>query len=102
MLAAERSRNFIGRRWKRQESSGSDNSTNGSTANGPIADAPVDITSFDGFLERVRTHGFTITAMAFQDCYNMDLERLRHCSLHTYDGENLAPLCVRYLTPQKS
>jgi uncharacterized radical SAM superfamily Fe-S cluster-containing enzyme len=97
MLAAERSRNFIGRRWKRQESSALDSSTNGSTA-----DASVDITSFNGFLERVRTHGFTITAMAFQDCYNLDLERLRHCSLHTYDGKNLAPLCVRYLTPRQS
>jgi uncharacterized radical SAM superfamily Fe-S cluster-containing enzyme len=64
-------------------------------------DAAADITSFDGFLEQVRVHGFTITAMAFQDCYNVDLERLRHCSLHTYDGKTLMPLCLRYLTPEK-
>jgi uncharacterized radical SAM superfamily Fe-S cluster-containing enzyme len=94
--AAERSRNFIGRRWKRQSP--------GCCANDPAneqgGDISVDITTLDGFLDRVRSHGFTITAMAFQDCYNLDLERLCHCSLHTYDGERIMPLCLRYLTPE--
>jgi uncharacterized radical SAM superfamily Fe-S cluster-containing enzyme len=30
----------------------------------------------------------TISAMAFQDAYTLDLERLRQCSLHVYaDGK---------------
>ena len=48
---------------------------------------PLDMTNMDVFLNRVRTHGFTVTAMAFQDAGNLDLERLKRCSLHVYhDG----------------
>jgi hypothetical protein len=54
----------------------------------------------DAFLGRVKSHGFTITAMAFQDAYTLDLERLRRCSLHVYDGRRTVPFCVRYLTAE--
>jgi uncharacterized radical SAM superfamily Fe-S cluster-containing enzyme len=82
--AAEKSRRFVGRRWKRPETCcGGD---------------PPDIESMDGFISRVGSHGFTITAMAFQDCWNIDLERLRQCSVHVYAGGKIIPLCARYLT----
>jgi uncharacterized radical SAM superfamily Fe-S cluster-containing enzyme len=51
------------------------------------------------FLRRVRTHGFTITAMAFQDAYTLDLERLRRCSLHVYRDGRTIPFCAYYLSP---
>ena len=58
-----------------------------------------DITSMEGFLKRVRTHGFTITSMAFQDAGTLDIERLRQCSLHVYrDGKHI-PFCAYYLSP---
>ena len=61
------------------------------------ADAPPG--SLDAFLSDVGRHSFTITAMAFQDAGNLDVERLRRCSLHVYDDGILKPFCARYLTP---
>ena len=53
---------------------------------------------FDTFLARVAANGFTVTGMAFQDAYNLDLERLRRCSLHVYDNGRIVPFCAHYLT----
>jgi hypothetical protein len=83
--AAEKSRRFVGRRWERPRSC----CTCGSS----------DFESFDGFIERVGSHGFTITAMAFQDCFNIDIERLRRCSMHVYTDGKIIPFCAHYLTP---
>ncbi len=52
--------------------------------------------SLDEFISRVKSHGFTITAMAFQDQYNMDIERLEKCSLHVYENGRLLPFCGHY------
>lgn len=56
-----------------------------------------DMTDMDVFLKRVRSHGFTVTAMAFQDAQNLDLERLKRCSLHVYDSGSLVPFCKYYM-----
>jgi uncharacterized radical SAM superfamily Fe-S cluster-containing enzyme len=56
--------------------------------------------SLDEFADRVKSHGFTVTAMAFQDKWNLDLERLRRCSLHVCDGERLVPFCAYYIGAQ--
>lgn len=53
--------------------------------------------SLDKFAQRIKSHGFTVTAMAFQDKWNIDLERLRRCSLHVCDGERLVPFCAYYI-----
>lgn len=55
--------------------------------------------TLDDFLHLARLRSFTITAMAFQDAMNLDLERLARCSLHVYDQGSLIPFCARYLTP---
>lgn len=57
------------------------------------------MTSMEFFLKRARSHGFTITAMAFQDAGNLDIERLRQCSLHVYRDGKKIPFCACYLTP---
>jgi 7,8-dihydro-6-hydroxymethylpterin dimethyltransferase len=82
-----KSRNFIARRWKREPA---ENQCCGN-------EDPVDM---DCFLSRIKSHGFTITAMAFQDAYSMDFERLRQCSLHVYERGRLIPFCARYLTAE--
>jgi uncharacterized radical SAM superfamily Fe-S cluster-containing enzyme len=82
--ASERNRRFVGRRWKRSASC--------------CDDTPPDLESLEGFFDRVNSHGFTITAMAFQDCFNIDLERLRKCSMHVYSNGKIIPLCAKYLT----
>jgi 7,8-dihydro-6-hydroxymethylpterin dimethyltransferase len=50
-------------------------------------------------LERARTHRLTISAMAFQDAWNLDLERLKDCCIHVAarDGR-LVPFCAYNLT----
>jgi uncharacterized radical SAM superfamily Fe-S cluster-containing enzyme len=84
---AERSRNFVGRRWERVSSCCADDSQD-------------NLDSFDGFLGRFLSHSFTITSMAFQDCYNIDIERLRRCSMHVYANGRTIPFCARYILRQ--
>jgi len=53
----------------------------------------------DRFLARARTHTFSISAMAFQDVWNLDLERLRGCCIHVVSPEgSLIPFCAYNLT----
>lgn len=89
-VSAERNREFIGSHWQRQ--------AKGCCKQNTCCSAEPDIHSMDGFLQRVRSHGFTITAMAFQDPGNIDLERLRQCSLHVFDRGRFVPFCAYYLS----
>ena len=54
---------------------------------------------WDDFLQRAVTHSFCISGMAFQDAWNLDLDRLRECSIHVVhpDGR-LVPFCAYNLT----
>lgn len=54
---------------------------------------------WDAFIERARTHSFSISGMAFQDAWNLDLERLKDCCIHVMspDGK-LIPFCAYNLT----
>jgi uncharacterized radical SAM superfamily Fe-S cluster-containing enzyme len=81
-----KNRKFVARRWKRRREQPED------------AGGSPDYGDMGGFLNRIKSHGFTITCMAFQDAYNLDLERLRRCSLHVADGRRLTPFCARYIT----
>ncbi len=89
---ALRNRNFVARRWKRNLSLESE------AANDTGPADPDNMMDFDAFLARVASNGFTITGMAFQDAYNLDMERLRRCSLHVYDEGRIVPFCAKYLT----
>ncbi len=51
------------------------------------------------FLHRARTHTFSISAMAFQDCWNLNLERLQGCCIHVAQADGrLIPFCSFNLT----
>lgn len=56
---------------------------------------------FDTFLYRVRQQSLTLSAMAFQDAMNLNIERLHRCSLHVYENGTVQPFCAHYLTPMK-
>lgn len=59
--------------------------------------APQD--DFDRFLARARTHTFSLSAMVFQDVWNLDLERLRGCCIHIVSPQGyLVPFCAYNLT----
>jgi uncharacterized radical SAM superfamily Fe-S cluster-containing enzyme len=58
----------------------------------------IDVSSMDAFLAEEK-HSFCISGMAFQDAWNLDLERLRECFLHVLSPEQkLVPLCAYNLT----
>jgi uncharacterized radical SAM superfamily Fe-S cluster-containing enzyme len=53
----------------------------------------------DRFLTRARTHTFTISAMAFQDAWSLNLERLQGCCIHVAQPDGrLIPFCAFNLT----
>jgi 7,8-dihydro-6-hydroxymethylpterin dimethyltransferase len=86
--AADKNREFVARRWKRAEP----RSAAGSSF-------PGDLQDMEYFLNQVKSNGFTITAMAFQDAWNLDLLRLRKCSLHVYEQGKHIPFCSFFLSP---
>jgi hypothetical protein len=53
----------------------------------------------DGFLDFVRSRSFSISGMAFQDIWNLDLDRLRDCCIHIVSNDGrLIPFCAYNLT----
>lgn len=82
---AEQNRLFVARRWERPTEYG-------------LEPCGTDLRHMDTFLGRVKSHGFTVTAMAFQDAGNLDLERLQRCSLHVYDRGRFVPFCAHHLS----
>jgi len=53
----------------------------------------------DRFLARARTHTFSISAMAFQDAWSLDLERLQGCCIHVaHPDGRMVPFCAYNLT----
>jgi uncharacterized radical SAM superfamily Fe-S cluster-containing enzyme len=62
-------------------------------------EGPLDL---DVFLQEVATRSFTVSAMAFQDADNLDLDRLRGCCISVISPEGmLVPFCAYNLTSRK-
>ena len=91
MTTAEQNREYIGRRWTRSQ----EEEVPAAPAAQYVSGEPDDL---DDFLRQAKTRSFTVTAMAFQDAYNLDIERIRRCSLHVYEDGKFMPFCARYLT----
>lgn len=53
---------------------------------------------FDTFLYQLRHGSLALSAMAFQDAENLNIERLHRCSLHVYNQGKVIPFCANYLT----
>ncbi len=88
--SAKDNREYVARHWRRS----------------PEEAAPAgrfsDEMDFDTFLYRLRHESLTLSAMAFQDAMNLNVERLRRCSLHVYDGGKIKPFCAKYLTGMRA
>ena len=84
---ARDNREYVARHWRRA----------------PQETAPAEVfpgeMDFDTFLYRLRHESLTLSAMAFQDAMNLNLERLHRCSLHVYDKGRIMPFCAKYLSP---
>lgn len=50
-------------------------------------------------LYQLKHRRFSVSAMAFQDCWSLDLERLRNCYIHIMSPDGrLIPFCAYNLT----
>lgn len=96
---AERKRNYVARRWSLGESAGACCGPADGLGHAVVGAAAETVTSLDDFLDRLRDYSFTITAMAFQDVWNLDLERVRNCCLHVVGADDrIVPFCAYNLT----
>ncbi len=66
----------------------------------PMAGQPArTLDALDEFLEKARRETFSVTCMAFQDAWTVDLERLRGCCVHVFRPPNrMIPFCACNLT----
>ena len=83
---AKDNREYVARHWRR------------APEEEPPAGSFSDEMDFDTFLYRLRHRSLTLSAMAFQDAMNLNIERLHRCSLHVYDDGKIKPFCTKYLT----
>lgn len=57
---------------------------------------------WDDILEEIRQSSFSLSAMAFQDVWNVDLERVNDCCIHVVNTKGqLIPFCLYNLTNTK-
>lgn len=83
---AKDNREYVARHWMRQQEK--------LEPAGNLSDEM----DFETFLYRLRQSSLTLTAMAFQDAMNLNIERLHRCSLHVYHQGKIIPFCANYLT----
>ena len=89
---ARQSREFVARQWAAPQIAACD-------GNGP---GRMGTDSLDEFLERVKNYTLAVSAMAFQDADNLDLERLRECYIHVVSPDGrLIPFCAYNLTDRQ-
>jgi hypothetical protein len=54
---------------------------------------------WDGILQSIHNNSFSISAMAFQDVWNVDLERVKDCCIHVVSPQGkLIPFCLYNIT----
>ncbi len=91
--AAARARDYVRRHWRYREPAG----PQAGNCCGSVSRA--DAGARDTPFERVLSHSLCVSAMAFQDAWNIDLERLQQCCVHVVTGDGkLIPFCAYYMT----
>ena len=86
---------YVARQWRAPQSCG-EPSTPLSPGGGSSAPDAMDL---DVFIQRARTHLLSVSSMAFQDVWNLDLERVRDCCIHVMAPDaRLVPFCLYNLT----
>ena len=85
---ARNTRRFVARQWSAPPQA--------ADGLGPKA---AELGKWDEFLAYAQSHILAISGMAFQDAWNLDLERLKSCCIHVVSPEGkLIPFCAYNLT----
>ena len=88
---AKKSQLFVARKWSASKDNEATNKINCGNF--------MKVDSLDAFLERVEKYSLCISGMAFQDAWNVDLERLRECFIHVVSPDKrIIPFCAYNLT----
>jgi uncharacterized radical SAM superfamily Fe-S cluster-containing enzyme len=92
---ARTARDAVARRWAYPEGGGARRTD----PPGASRQRPIGADSLDAFLEQATQRSFGISGMAFQDAWNIDLDRLRDCFLHVAGADaRIVPFCAYNLT----
>jgi uncharacterized radical SAM superfamily Fe-S cluster-containing enzyme len=79
--SAKKSREYVARRWR-------------AAGRGAGPDS-----SFEDSLDRIKRYTLAVSAMFFQDAWNLDLDRLKYCYIHVLSPDRrLIPFCAYNLT----
>lgn len=59
------------------------------------------LSDWDGILSAIHNKAFSLSGMAFQDIWNVNLERIRDCCIHVANAKGeLIPFCMYNMTDQ--
>jgi len=97
--AASKAREFVARQWSAPKTcTPVFQMADHHTTENQKAEKHMDLSSLDLFLEEAK-YTLTISGMAFQDAWTLDLTRLQHCHIHVVSPEGtLIPFCAYNLT----
>ncbi|MBP2628067.1 MAG: Radical domain protein [Firmicutes bacterium] len=94
-VGAKKAQTFVAKRWAAPQSEEKQRGVY-------RIDSNMNVDSLDAFLERVENYSFCISGMAFQDVWNLDLERLRECFIHVVSPDSrIIPFCAYNLTDKQ-
>lgn len=85
---AKKAKEFVTRNWSSRKIEGFNGKLNSKK-----------VMSWDDILYSIKNYSFSISAMAFQDIWNIDLERVKDCCIHVVNSEGrLIPFCLYNIT----
>lgn len=91
---SQKTRQFVAKQWSAPKCCNC-----GDDGSNPDIDSGINTASLDAFLERVNTYTLTVSGMAFQDAWTLELDRLRDCKIHVFNPDGrLIPFCAYNLT----
>jgi len=81
-IGANKAKAFVARNWSYQKQTHEEK-----------------LTDWDAILSAIQNNAFSISGMAFQDVWNVNLERIRDCCIHVSTAEGkLIPFCMYNIT----
>jgi hypothetical protein len=95
--ASKKAQQYVALRWTLPNAGASGELAHSPAA--PDSSLMMKIDSLDAFLEQSRQRSFCVSGMAFQDVWNVDLERLRECFIHVVGAQQgIVPFCAYNMT----
>jgi len=97
---AARAIDSVARQWAAPPAGHCDSPAHGCGCGGSIPTGHGEaLLSLDDFLATAHTRTFSVSAMAFQDVWNLDLERVQQCCIHIMTVDRrLVPFCLYNVT----